>query len=123
MKQATQTYWLSLTTEEFGKLTWEIMLRSNKTGNLQGFGRSIARWLQEWSAGDLPVVRLERAQPIEGSSDCSLRINVGLAAETTPVFRLWRTALTSATGFPITIVAAILGLVDCFLVHHLEENA
>lgn len=123
VKQASQTYLLSLTRWEFENITLAIMLHSNKSHKLQGFGQCIARWLAQWSAGELPMAALRPAQDIDDLQVATHRIYVGLAGETVQLFKAWRSALVEASALPVPVGAAVLALVACFLAQHHPESA
>ena len=123
MKQASQTYLLSLTSQEFEQITLAIMLQSNNALKLQGFGQCIARWLDQWSTGELPMTEPGHAQDIDALAGSTHQIYVGLAGETIQLFKAWRTALVEASAIPVPVRAAIMALVACFLAQHREESA
>lgn len=123
MKQASQTYLLSLTNREFEQITLAIMVHSNKAHKLQGFGQCVARWLHQWSTGELPMTEPGHAQDIDALSSSTHQIYVGLAGETIQLFKAWRTALVEASAIPVPVRAAIMALVACFLAQHREESA
>ena len=123
MKQASQTYLLSLTSQEFEQITLAIMLQSNNALKLQGFGQCIARWLDQWSTGELPMTEPGHAQDIDALPVSTHQIYVGLGGETTQLFKAWRTALAEASALPTPVKAAIMELVDCFLAQHRPETA
>lgn len=123
MKQASQTYLLSLTNREFEQITLAIMLHSNKAHKLQGFGQCIARWLHQWNSGELPMTEPWHTQDIDALSSSTHQIYVGLAGETIQLFKAWRTALVEASAIPVPVRAAIMALVACFLAQHRPESA
>ena len=123
MKQASQTYTLSLTSREFEQITLAIMLQSNKAHKLQGFGQCIARWLHQWSIGELPMTEPRHAHAVDALANYSHQIYVGLAGETIQLFKVWRNALVEASAMPVPVRAAILALVGCFLAQHRAETA
>ena len=123
MKQASQTYLLSLTSREFEEVTLAIMLHSNKVHKLQGFGQCIARWLHQWSTGELPLTAQGSSQDMDALAGYNHQIYVGLAGETIQLFKAWRTALVEASAIPVPVRAAIMALVACFLAQHREESA
>lgn len=123
MKQASQTYLLSLTSQEFEQITLAIMLHSNKAHKLQGFGQCIARWLDQWSTGELPIAKPGHAHAVDALAGCTHQIYVGLAGETIHLFKAWRSALVEASAMPVPVRAAILALVGCFLAQHRSETA
>jgi len=123
VKQASQTYLLPLTTREFEQITLAIMLHSNKTLKLQGFGQCVARWLHQWSTGELPMTEPWHTQDIDALPVYTHQIYVGLAGETIQLFKAWRTALVDAPAMPVPVRAAIMALVACFLAQHREESA
>lgn len=123
MKQASQTYLLSLSTREFEQITLAIMLQSNKVHKLQGFGQCISRWLHQWSIGELPITEPKHAQDIDAHPGSTHQIYVGLAGETIQLFKVWRAALVEVTAIPVPVRAAIMALVACFLAQHRPESA
>ena len=123
MKQASQTYLLSLTSREFEQITLAIMLQSNKTLKLQGFGQCIARWLHQWSTGELLMTQPGPAQAVDALASSTHQIYVGLAGDTIQLFKAWRTALVEASAVPVPVKAAIMALVACFLTQHRTETA
>ena len=123
MKPASQTYLLSLTKWEFEQITLAIMLQSNKALKLQGFGQCIARWLDQWSTGELTLTEPRHAQAVDALPGCTHQIYVGLAGDTIQLFKAWRTALVEASAIPVPVRAAIMALVACFLAQHREESA
>ena len=123
MKQASQTYLLSLTSQEFEQITLAIMLQSNKSLKLQGFGQCIARWLHQWSTGELPITEPEHAQDIDAHPGSTHQIYVGLAGETIQLFKVWRAALVEATAIPVPVKTAIMALVASSLAQHRPETA
>ena len=123
MKQASQTYLLPLTIREFEQITLAIMLHSNKTLKLQGFGQCIARWLHQWNSGELPMTEPWHPQDVDAPPGYTHQIYVGLAGETIQLFKAWRTALVEASAIPVPVRAAIMALVACFLAQHREESA
>ena len=123
MKQASQTYLLSLTSREFEQITLAIMLQSNKALKLQGFGQCIARWLDQWSTGELPITEPKHAQDIDDLPGSTHQIYVGLAGETIQHFKAWRAALDEATAIPVPVKTAILALVASSLAQHRPETA
>ena len=123
MKQASQTYPLSLTSGEFEQITLAIMLQSNKAHKLQGFGQCIARWLDQWSTGELPMAEQRHAQDIDAPLGSTHQIYVGLAGETIRLFKAWRSALVKASAAPVPVKVAIMALVGCFLAQHRPESA
>ena len=123
MKQASQTYLLSLTSREFEQITLAIMLHSNKAHKLQGFGQCIARWLHQWDCGELQMTEPGYAQAVDALPGYTHQIYVGLAGETIQLFKAWRTALVEASAIAVPVRAAIMALVACFLAQHREESA
>ena len=123
MKQASQTYLLSLTSQEFEQITLAIMVHSNKAHKLQGFGQCVARWLHQWSTGELPMTEPWHTQDIDDLSSSTHQIYVGLAGETIQLFKAWRSALVEASALPVPVKAAIMALVSCFLAQHRPETA
>ena len=123
MKQASQTYLLSLTSQEFEQITLAIMLQSNKSLKLQGFGQCIARWLHQWSTGELPMTDPRHAQDIDALPGSTHQIYVGLAGKTIQLFKVWRTALIKASAMQVPVRTAIMALVGCFLAQHRPESA
>ena len=123
MKQASQTYLLALTGREFEQITLAIMLHSNKAHKLQGFGQCVARWLHQWSTGELPMTEPGHAQAVDALPGYTHQIYVGLAGETIQLFKAWRTALIEVSAIPIPVRAAIMALVACFLAQHRQESA
>jgi hypothetical protein len=123
VKQVSQTYLLSLTSQEFEQVTLAIMLHSNKTLKLQGFGQCIARWLHQWNTGELRMTEPGHAQAVDVLAGCTHQIYVGLAGDTIQLFKAWRTALVEASAVPVPVKAAIMALVACFLTQHRQETA
>ena len=123
MKRASQTYLVSLTSQEFEQITLAIMLHSNKAHKLQGFGQCVARWLYQWSTGELPMTDPRHAHDIDALPGPTLQIYVGLAGETIQLFKVWRTALVEASAMQVPVRAAIMALVGCFLAQHRLESA
>ena len=123
MKQASQTYLLSLTSREFEQITLAIMLQSNKTLKLQGFGQCIARWLHQWSTGELPITEPWHTQAVDALAGCTHQIYVGLAGETIQLFKSWRIALVETSALAVPVRTAIMALVACFLAQHRPESA
>ena len=123
MKNASQTYLLKLTTQEFEFITLAIMLNSNKTGKLQGLGRCISQWLQQWDAGELAVVDASSDQRLERQGVLSHQIYVGLTGDTANLFRTWRTALAKISAMPVTVSMAVMTLIDCAIAYHRGEFA
>ena len=123
MKQASQTYLLSLTSREFEQITLAIMLQSNKALKLQGFGQCIARWLDQWSTGELPMTEPWRTQDVEALPGYTHQIYVGLAGETIQLFKALRSALVEASALPVPVRTAIMALVASFLAQHRPESA
>ena len=123
MKQTSQTYLLSLTRQEFEQITLAIMLQSNKALKLQGFGQCIARWLHQWSTGELPITEPEHAHAVDALAGCTHQIYVGLAGGTIQVFKAWRTALVEASAIPVPVRTAIMALGASSLAQHRQESA
>jgi hypothetical protein len=123
VKHASQTYLLSLTDREFEQITLAIMLYSNKAHKLQGFGQCVARWLHQWSTGELPMNEPRCPQDIDAVSSTTHQIYVGLAGDTIQLFKAWRTALIEASPLPVPVRAAIMELVACFLAQHRRKSA
>ena len=123
MKQASQTYLLPLTTREFEQITLAIMVHSNKAHKLQGFGQCVARWLHQWSTGELPLTEQGPSHDIDALPGYTHQIYVGLAGETIQLFKAWRTALVEASAMPVPVKTAIMALVACFLAQHRQESA
>ena len=123
MKQASQTYLLSLTSREFEQITLAIMLQSNKAHKLQGFGQCVARWLDQWSTGEMPMTEPRHAQDIDALPGSTHQIYVGLAGETIQLFKTWRSALVGESDLPVAVKTAIMELVGCFLAQHRSETA
>ena len=121
MKRASQTYLLSLTNREFEQITLAIMLHSNNTLKLQGFGQCITRWLNQWNAGDLSITEPLHIQDVDALPGYTHQIYLGLAGETIRLFKAWRTAVAEASAIPIPVRAAILELVASFLAQHRQE--
>lgn len=123
MKRASQTYLLSLTSQEFEQITLAIMLHSNKAHKLQGFGQCVARWLHQWNIGELPMTEPGQAQAVDAVAGCTHQIYVGLAGETIQLFKVWRTALIETSALPVPVKVAIMELVACFLAQRRPETA
>ena len=123
MKQASQTYLLFLTNREFEQITLAIMLQSNKALKLQGFGQCIARWLHQWSTGEVWMAEPRLAHGVDALADYTHQIYVGLAGETIQLFKAWRSALVEASALPVPVRVAIMALVSCFLAQHRPETA
>lgn len=118
MKNASQTYLLNLTTEEFESITLAIMLTSNKTGKLQGLGRCINHWLRQWDAGELAIISPGSSQQLERQREQNHQIYVGLTGDTATLFRAWRAALAEISAMPVTVTSAVIALIDCAIAHH-----
>lgn len=123
MKRASQTYLLPLTSREFEQITLAIMLQSNKAHKLQGFGQCIARWLDQWSTGELAVTKPRHTQDIDALRGSTHQIYVGLSGETIQLFKTWRSAFVGESDLPVAVKAAIMKLVVCFLAQHRSETA
>ena len=123
MKQASQTYLLSLTSREFEQITLAIMLQSNKAFKLQGFGQCIARWLHQWNSGELLMTAQALPHDVDALANYTHQIYVGLAGETIQLFKAWRAALVEASANPIPVRTALMVLVACFLAEHRPESA
>ena len=118
MKNASQTYLLNLTTQEFESITFAIMLNSNKTGKLQGLGRCINHWLRQWDAGELATINPGSSQQLERQPEQNHQIYVGLTGDTATLFRAWRAALAKISVMPVTVTIAVMTLIDCAIAHH-----
>ena len=123
MKNVSQTYLLSLTTREFESVTLAIMLNSNKTGKLQGLGRCVSKWLQQWNAGELAIIKASGSQYPVRKPGHAHQIYVGLTADATNILRAWRAALVEEFAMPVTVTIAISALVECVIAHHRGEIA
>ena len=123
MKQASQTYLLSLSSREFEQITLAIMLQSNKASKLQGFGQCIARWLHQWNSGELPMTAQGHPHDVDALAIYTHQIYVGLAGESIQLFKAWRAALIEASALPVPVKTAIMALVACFLAEHGPESA
>jgi len=123
VKNASQTYLLNLTTQEFESITLAIMLNSNKTGKLQGLGRCISQWLQQWDAGELAILGAGSDQHLEGEVGPTHQIYVGLTGVATNLLRAWRAALASKSGLPITVTRAVIVLTDCAIARYAPKKS
>lgn len=118
MKNASQTYLLNLTTQEFESITLAIMLNSNKIGKLQGLGRCINHWLRQWDAGELAIINPGSSQQLERQPEQNHQIYVGLTGDTATLFRTWRAALAKISAMPVTVTMAVMTLIYCAIAQH-----
>lgn len=116
MSKIALTQQLKIARVPFCRITLAIMIHSNKQQKLQGFGQSVAAWLEMLDDGSLTLAPDELWQEI-AESDAVLdhRIYLSLDGPSAQRLRAWKEALQDQLGHSVTIAQSVLALSELFI--------